>query len=68
MEYWYKTLEGDMQRRFREILAQLYDNEYIVILKGVLSKDQVHIHIRCIKSQNISTIVKKSKGRSLRKL
>jgi len=38
------------------------------ILKGVVSGDHVHMHIEYRPSQNISSIVKKLKGRSLRKL
>ena len=42
--------------------------EDIHILKGVVSKDHVHMHIEYRPSQDISSIVKLMKGRSLRKL
>lgn len=40
----------------------------MVILKGVVSKDHVHPHLSYRPSQSISTLVKKLKGRSSRKL
>ena len=67
-KYRYKVLEGDVQKRCRKVLIQVCDAEDIVILKGVVSKDHVHMHIEYMPSQNISTIVKKLKGRSSRKL
>lgn len=37
-------------------------------MKGVVSKDHIHMHIEYRPSQDISTIVKLLKGRSSRKL
>ncbi len=67
-KYRYSVLEGDIQKRCRKILIQICESEDIEILKGVVSKDHVHMHIEYRPSQNISTIVKKLKGRSSRKL
>ena len=47
---------------------QICDAESINILKGVVSKDHIHIHIEYHLSQDISSIVKKLKGRSSRRL
>lgn len=44
------------------------DAEGINILKGVVGKDHIHMHIEYRPSQDVSTIVKKLKGRSSRKL
>lgn len=67
-KYRYSVLTGDIQERCREILIQVCDVEGVVILKGVVSNDHVHMHIEYRPSQNVSTLVKKLKGRSSRKL
>ena len=67
-KYRYSVLQGDIQKDCRKILIQICDAEGINILKGVVSKDHVHMHIEYRPSQNISTIVKKLKGRSSSKL
>jgi putative transposase len=45
------------------LVKQICDSEDIRILKGVISKDYVHIHIEYRPSQNISDIVKRLKAR-----
>jgi putative transposase len=67
-KYKYSVLEGDVQVRCRSILIQVCDAEDVSILKGVVSKDYVHMHIEYRPSQSISELVKKLKGRSSRKL
>lgn len=67
-KYRYSVLVGDMQNRCREILIQVCDVEDVVILKGVVGRDHVHMHIEYRPSQNVITLVKKLKGRSSRKL
>jgi len=67
-KYRYSVLQGDIQNDCRKILIQIFDAEGINILKGVVSKDHIHMHLEYRPSQNISTIVKKLKGRSSRKL
>ena len=65
-KYRYEVLKGDIQKRCRKLLIQVCDAEDIVILKGVVSKDHIHMHIEYRPSQNVSGIVKKLKGRSSR--
>jgi len=67
-KYRYKVLEGDIQKRCRKILIQVCESQDIEILKGVVSKDHIHMHIEYRPTQDISTIVKRLKGRSSRKL
>jgi len=67
-KYRYKVLEGDIQKRCRELVKQICDVEDIRILKGVVSKDHVHTHIEYRPSLNISDIVKRLKGRTSRRL
>ena len=67
-KYRYGVLKGDIQKRCREIIIQICDAEDIRILKGVVSKDHVHMHIEYPPNKSVSDIVKKLKGRSSRKL
>ena len=67
-KYRYTVIQGDIQLRCRTLLIQVCEAEDIIILKGVVSKDHVHMHINYRPSQSISDIVKKLKGRSSRKL
>ena len=65
-KYRYHVLQGDVQRRCGELIIQICDTEGIEILKGVVSKDHVHMHIEYPPNKNISDIVKRIKGRSSR--
>ena len=67
-KYRYSVLEGDVKIRCRSLLIQICESEDVVILKGVVSKDHVHVHISYRPSISLSTLVKKLKGRSSRKL
>ena len=67
-KYRYPVLEGDIKLRCRSILLQICQAEDVRILKGVVSKDHIHMHIEYRPSQDISTLVKLFKGRSSRKL
>ena len=57
-KYRYSVLKGDIQKSCRRLLIQICDAEDIVILKGVVSQDHMHIEYR--PSQDISTIVNKN--------
>lgn len=67
-KYRYEVLKGDIQKRCRDIIIQICDAEDIRILKGVVSKDHIHMHIEYPPSKSMSDIVKRLKGRSSRKL
>ena len=67
-KYRYQVLKGEIQKRCRELIMQICDAEDIRILKGVVSKDHVHMHIEYPPSKSVSDIVKKLKGRVSRKL
>ena len=67
-KYRYKVLKGEIQKRCRELMIQVCDAEDIRILKGVVSKDHVHMLIEYPPSQSVSNIVKRLKGRSSRLL
>jgi len=67
-KYRYKVLKGDIQSRCRDLIRQDCDMLEIEILKGVVSKDHVHLHVEYSPKQSISDIVKQLKGRSSRLL
>lgn len=67
-KYRYPVLKGDIQERCRDILIQICDSENVQILKGVVSKDHIHMHVEYPPSLSISILVKKLKGRSSRLL
>ena len=63
-KYRYHVLRGDIQKRCRELIIQVCEVEEADILKGVVSKDHVHIHIEYPPRTSISQLVKRMKGRS----
>ncbi|MGR3279540.1 IS200/IS605 family transposase [Acaryochloris marina NIES-2412] len=67
-KYRYQVLKGEVQKRCRELLIQICDAEDIRILKGLVSKDHVHMLIEYPPSKSISDIVKRLKGRTSRLL
>ena len=67
-KYRYHVLKGDVQVRCRDLVVQICNAENVQILKGVVSKDHVHIHVEYPPSTSISEIVKKLKGRTSRLL
>ena len=67
-KYRYPVLRGEIQKRCRSLLLQISDAEDVKILKGVISKDHVHMHIEYPPKRSVSNLVKKYKGHSSRKL
>ena len=67
-KYRYKVLKGDVQKRVRTLLMQICESEDVQILKGVVSKDHVHMHIEYPPKVRISDLVKRLKGRSSRRI
>lgn len=63
-----RVLKGDIQERCRVLVRQICESEDVKILKGVVSKDHVHIHIEYPPSISISNLVKRLKGRTSRRL
>jgi len=63
-KYRYKVQTGDVQLRCRDIVSQLCDSENVRILKGVVSKDHVHLHVEYPPSLSVSMLLKKLKGRT----
>jgi putative transposase len=67
-KYRYPVLKGDIKSRCRELIIQICDAEDVQILKGVVSKDHVHMHIEYPPKLSISDLVKRLKGRTSRML
>jgi putative transposase len=67
-KYRYSVLHGDVQIRCRDLIRQSCDSLDIQILKGVVSKDHLHLHISYPPKLSISEIVKRLKGRTGRML
>ena len=67
-KYRYHVLKGDVQIRCRELLVQICNSENVVILKGVVSKNHVHMHVEYSPSLSMSDLVKRLKGRTSRML
>ena len=67
-KYRYKVLEGEVQKRCRELIRQDWASKNIQILKGVVGKEHVHMHIEYPPKESISGIMKQFKGRTSRKL
>ena len=65
-KYRYHVLGGDIQKRCRELVIQICEVEEVTILKGVVSKDHVHIHIEYPPRLAISELMKRIKGRTSR--
>jgi len=56
-KYRYKVLGGEIQKRCRELIIQICDTEDIRILKGVVSKDHVLVHIEYPPSKSIGELM-----------
>ncbi len=67
-KYRYHVLTGDVKVRCRELIIQICDAEDVRILKGVVSKDHIHMHIESAPSKSLSELVKRLKGRTSRLL
>ncbi len=65
-KYRYHVLKGDIQKRCRALLVQICDAEDVRILKGVVSKDHIHMMVEYPPSLSVSDLVKRLKGRTSR--
>jgi putative transposase len=61
-------LKGEVQLRCRDLIRQVCDANDIQILKGVVSKDHIHLHLSYPPKISVSEMVKRIKGRSARLL
>jgi putative transposase len=67
-KYRHKVLTGDVALRVRELVRQTCEVFEIQIIKGVVSKDHVHIFVSALTTMVPSEIMRRIKGRSSSKL
>jgi REP-associated tyrosine transposase len=67
-KYRYKVLEGAMRERIREIIRQTCAEMGVHIVKGVLSRDHVHMFLSIPPQLALSTVMQRIKGRSSRRI
>ena len=67
-KYRYKVLVGEIGIRVRDLVRQFCESNEIQILKGVVSKDHVHILVSAPPHIAPSDIMRRIKGRSSSKL
>ena len=67
-KYRYRVLIGDVALRVRELIRQTCESFEIQILKGVVSKDHVHIFVSAPPTMAPSEIMRRIKGRTSSKL
>ena len=67
-KYRFHVLKGEVQVRCRDLIRQTCDSLDVRILKGVVSRDHVHLHLSYPPKVSVSDLVKRLKGRSARML
>jgi putative transposase len=67
-KYRYQVLKGDVGLKVRELVRQTCQAFEIEILKGVVSKDHVHLFVSAPPTMAPSEIMRRIKGRSSAKL
>ncbi|MEP6746955.1 MAG: IS200/IS605 family transposase [Bacteroidota bacterium] len=67
-KYRYEVLRGDIQLRCRELIKQTCDTLDVEILKGVVSKDYIHLHVSYPSKLSVSDMVKRLKDRGAKML
>lgn len=67
-KYRYQVLTGEVAQRVRELVQQTCEAFEIRIVKGVVSKDHVHILVSCPPEWAPSEIMRRIKGRASSRL
>src|SRR3954471_10259743 len=73
-KYRYSVLKGEVQLRCRDLIRQICDSQDVRILKGVVSKDHIHLHLSYPPKLSVSELVRRlctascGKGRTARLL
>ena len=61
-------LVGDIRFRAREIIRQACSEMGVMIVKGVLARDHVHMFLSVPPKYSVSDVIRRLKGRSSRRL
>jgi putative transposase len=67
-KYRYQVLQGDIQKRCRDLVMQICDALDVRIMMGVVSKDHVYVHVEYPPKVSVSELVKMLKGRTSKRL
>lgn len=67
-KYRYEVLEGEIRERVRSIIRQVCAELGVTIVKGVLSRDHVHMMVSIPPHRSVSDVVRRMKGRSSHKV
>ena len=67
-KYRYEVLTKEVGYRIRELIRQVCSQNDIQIIRGVVSKDHVHLYISYPPKYSVSDLIKWFKGRSSRKI
>ena len=67
-KYRYQVLQGDLAVRVRDLVRQVCERFEIQILRGVVSKDHVHILVSAPPEIAPSEIMRRIKGRTSSKI
>lgn len=67
-KYRYDVLRGEIRQRVRDIIRQVCAELGVTIVKGVLSRDHVHMFVSVPPQLAVSELMRRVKGRSSRKI
>jgi putative transposase len=67
-KYRYPVLKGVVALRARDIIREVCEAREVTIIKGVVSKDHVHLFVLCPPHLSPSKVMQWVKGRTSRKL
>jgi putative transposase len=67
-KYRYPVLRGEVAVRARELIRQICEAREITIIKGVVSRDHVHVYVSAPSHLSPAQMMQWLKGRSSRRL
>ena len=67
-KYRYHVLQGEIARRARDIIRDICMQHDVIILKGHVSRDHVHLLVSAPPRLSVSNLMQYVKGKSSRKL
>ena len=67
-KYRYKILHGELAERTRDLIREICASREVVILKGHVSRDHVHLFVSSPPGLSVSKLVQYIKGKSSRRL
>ena len=67
-KYRYKVLQGAMRERIRVIIIQTCEELGVHIVKGVLTRDHIHMFLSIPPKLSLSDVMQRIKGRSSRRI